>query len=714
MDAGRRRRRDAALGAVEGTRAPAPTPGTCDLRMDIMMEKGRIRRNRMGQVSLRKDRNLRRWSLGLVLLGLLWAVWGQGTGWAATPEDDRGAVLRIQYLDGSARIVRVYGMEQAASLNDVLAEGDRLDTETGRVELSTGNGLFVRVDRYSSVTVLALRPEEREGAQVLLQIRDGALFIDTQGLRYARSATGVRIRVDTPDVSVWVEEPAVVRIDVSPDGGTYVRVQSGRAELLHAQGNVPIGAGQAVLGVREDTLPEPRPVRTFASDEFDSWNEARRQAFVRRSTEEDYLPPELYYEGSELYQYGTWRRHPQYGYVWLPPLEGPWFPYTNGYWVWAGGWVWVPYEPWGWVTHHYGWWYFDWTWGWVWIPRPIFRFAWVVWYDFGPYVGWCPLTVFDRPLTIVHTHVQVNVFFPVSYWDAWGRPWVFVENRYLLGHPVVRYRVKDRLTAVQVPEHVVRPAPKPPWEIGLVRPDQVHRTGWRIAGSRLEPTRPIPRVKVRPRDGIVEPSGIIGPTSPRPIPRTPDADRSPGRAYRPLPRPVPEPAWESPPPESRGPAPTRRSPNRPERDDRSYERRPLEPQPAPSDSWDRRTPRGLPVPEWSEPSRVPRRRPSWDGPTEPQRSEPSVERYQPQPGPREVPVPREGENPIHRLMEGIRQWTRPAPEPRAPEYRAPERVERPSGIRSTPSGGERPSGSEHRGGSRPSSRPAGSSRPHGR
>ncbi len=539
-------------GTSRGFRAlpgPAPTPGNLSsYEVGIMRDKGRACRNGMGQMSPGGDRTRHRGVLVGVLLVVFWAGWGQETGWAAASGDERGAVLRIQYLDGSARVVRVYGMEQAATLNDVLAEGDRLDTEAGRVELSNGDGLFLRVDRYSSVNVLALRPKEQEGAQVLLQVRDGALFVDSQGLRYGRSAAGIRVRVDTPDVSVWVEEPAVVRVDVSPDGGTYVRVQSGRAELLHAQGNVSVGAGQAVLGIREDTLTEPRPVRTFASDEFDAWNEARRQAFVRRSTDEDYLPPELYYEGSELYQYGTWRQHPQYGYVWLPPLEGPWFPYTNGYWVWAGGWVWVPYEPWGWVTHHYGWWYFDGTWGWVWIPRPVFRFAWVVWYDFGPYVGWCPLTVFDRPLTIVH--VQVNVFFPVSYWDAWGRPWVFVENRHLLGYPVARYRVRDRLTAVPIPEHAVRPVLKPPWEIGLVRPEQVQRAGWRIAGSRLEPTRPVPLEKVRPSGGVVQGDETVRPTPTRPVPPA-------HPAYRPLPRPVPEPAGESPRGESRRPAPVR-------------------------------------------------------------------------------------------------------------------------------------------------------------
>jgi hypothetical protein len=549
-------------------------------------------RNRWGQVSLQRDsRALRRRGLGWVLLGILWVGWGQGTGWTAPTADERGSVLRIQYLDGSARVVRAYGLEQTASLNDVLAEGDRLDTEAGRVELSTGNGLFIRVDRYSSVNVLALRPEERDGAQVLLQVREGALFVDTQGVRYVQTAEAVRVRVDTPDVSVWVEEPAVVRIDVSPDTGTYVRVQSGQAELLHAQGNVRVGAGQAVMGIREDSLPQPRPVRTFASDEFDTWNEARRQAFVRRPTEEDHLPPELYYEGLELYQYGTWRQHPQYGPVWLPPLEGPWFPYTNGYWVWAGGWVWVPYEPWGWVTHHYGWWYFDWTWGWIWIPRPVFRFAWVVWYDFGPYVGWCPLTVFDRPLTIVHVHVQVNVFFPVSYWDAWDRPWVFVENRYLLGHPVVRYRVKDRPLALSIPEHAVRPAPKPPWELGLVRPEQVQRAGWRIVGPRLEPPRPVPVAKVRPKDGSLESRDTLGTTASRPVPRVPEVHRVPDRAYRPFPRPVPSPTWESAGDESRRPAPTRRAPDHFEGDDR----RPLETQPAPPDLWGPR-----PIPERPE------------------------------------------------------------------------------------------------------------------
>jgi hypothetical protein len=654
-------------------------------------------RGRWGQVSLRRDsRALRRWGLSWVLLGILWVGWGQGTGWTTPTADERGSVLRIQYLDGSARVVRAYGLEQTASLNDVLAEGDRLDTEAGRVELSTGNGLFIRIDRYSSVNVLALRPEERDGAQVLLQVREGALFVDTQGVRYVQTAEAVRVRVDTPDVSVWVEEPAVVRIDVSPDTGTYVRVQSGQAELLHAQGNVRVGAGQAVMGIREDSLPQPRPVRTFASDEFDTWNEARRQAFVRRPTEEDRLPPELYYEGLELYQYGTWRQHPQYGPVWLPPLEGPWFPYTNGYWVWAGGWVWVPYEPWGWVTHHYGWWYFDWTWGWIWIPRPVFRFAWVVWYDFGPYVGWCPLTVFDRPLTIVHTHVQVNVFFSVSYWDAWGRPWVFVENRYLLGHPVVRYRVKDRPLALSIPEHAVRPALKPPWELGLVRPEQVQRAGWRITGSRLEPTHPVPVAKVRPKNGGLESSDTLGTTTSRPVPRVPEAPRVPDRAYRPLPRPVSSPTWESAGDESRRPAPTRRTPNRFERDDR----RPLE---TPPDTWGTQ-----PIPERPETRPVPRPRPSWDAPRESERLDSPVGAYRPRPVPREVPSPRDERDPIRRLMDGIRQWTRPAPEPQVPE-----RGERVPNVRSAPAGGERTPAPERRGGSRPSSRPAGSARPHG-
>jgi hypothetical protein len=96
----------------------------------------------------------------------------------------------------------------------------------------------------------------------------------------------------------------------------------------------------------------------------------------------------------QLEQYGRWKEHPEYGYVWLPDADdGTWRPYTKGHWVNTEehGWYWNSEEPWGWATYHYGRWIRDEEDGWIWIPGREWAPAWVAWREGDDYVGWAPL-----------------------------------------------------------------------------------------------------------------------------------------------------------------------------------------------------------------------------------------------------------------------------------------------------------------------------------
>ncbi len=98
-----------------------------------------------------------------------------------------------------------------------------------------------------------------------------------------------------------------------------------------------------------------------------------------------------------LAPYGTWRRVPRWGEVWIPArVSRDWRPYSVGHWVYTEdyGWYWISVEEeaeWGWITFHYGRWVFVEPYGWVWVPGNVWGPAWVDWRYGDEFVGWAPL-----------------------------------------------------------------------------------------------------------------------------------------------------------------------------------------------------------------------------------------------------------------------------------------------------------------------------------
>ena len=119
---------------------------------------------------------------------------------------------------------------------------------------------------------------------------------------------------------------------------------------------------------------------------------------------------------TELDDNGSWVNEADYGYVWVPRvMDSVWRPYSYGRWVWYPiiGWTWVSYDSWGWCTDHYGRWGWRIDLGWYWIPRNHWGWgpAWVNWWNDGDYIGWCPLSYYDRP----------GVIFNNRFYDRYDR-----------------------------------------------------------------------------------------------------------------------------------------------------------------------------------------------------------------------------------------------------------------------------------------------------
>lgn len=116
----------------------------------------------------------------------------------------------------------------------------------------------------------------------------------------------------------------------------------------------------------------------------------------------------------ELSPYGSWIETPEYGYAWVPNVDGEFAPYsTNGDWVYTdAGWTWVSNYPWGWAPFHYGRWYDSPRHGYMWIPDTEWSPGWVTWRDSDDYYGWAPM----GPGITISITLGSGYYVPDNYW----------------------------------------------------------------------------------------------------------------------------------------------------------------------------------------------------------------------------------------------------------------------------------------------------------
>lgn len=304
---------------------------------------------------------------------------------------------RLNYVKGDVYIQRAedQGYEEG-TVNLPIVQGDKLGTRDGRAEIHFGKKNYLRIDNYTQIDFVSL--PQRENDVVSLHLLSGNIYLRISFLDREKD-----FEVHSPDGSFYILEEGLYRFEVKDNRETVVYGAAGSVEAAGEEGSELIRSGERLVAANGFFTSGPNYSYASYEDSFSEWNRGR-DIFHNRYVRRTYLPTELYEYEAELAYYGQWVYERPYGYVWIPDVyHYTWRPYYHGRWIWYPicGWTWISYEPWGWCVSHYGRWHWRVGLGWYWIPTRYWGPSWVHWYSGYDYIGWCPLSYYNRPVVIV-------------------------------------------------------------------------------------------------------------------------------------------------------------------------------------------------------------------------------------------------------------------------------------------------------------------------
>jgi len=363
---------------------------------------------------------------------------------------------RLNYITGDTFVQRATDLGyESGIINMPIAQGDRVSTTDGRAEIYLGIGTYLRLDRRTKLDILDL--PHRSSGITRLRLWDGNSYLSVRRLDEHKP-----IEIHTSDMSLYILDRGLYRIDVRENRETEIYVFSGMLEAAGDGRSSLIKSGQRLRAVQGQFTSNPAPFTLAAIDSFDLWSENREDLLSRRLATY-YLPDELGDFEYELASYGRWDTVSPYGHVWIPGgLSVGWRPFHHGRWVWypVSGWTWVPYEPWGWVTCHYGRWHWRLDLGWYWIPTTRWGPGWVSWYVGVDYCGWAPLTYYGRPAVIINNHFYADYSEP--YYPSTSAAMTVVAKNQLSSRDIARVSIsKESLSAKTTRVRMSSSAPRP-------------------------------------------------------------------------------------------------------------------------------------------------------------------------------------------------------------------------------------------------------------
>ena len=331
--------------------------------------------------------------------------------------------------------------------NTPVTVGDRLYArDDSRAALAFTGRNFARLEPRSSLDVLSLSDRRTQ-----LALREGSAVFNIGEL-----APGELFEVATPYGAVDFREPGFYQMGYNDDGGLFVSVLSGLAQVAGLAGSGQISKGEmlTLLGQTAAQVALSRLSPDYAGGLLDDYYGYQYPDIYdgRYRDYNAYLSDPYYYDPYNRYAsyrhvptaipgaydldyYGDWQNLPGHGYAWSPRVESGWAPYRQGYWMLDDpyGLTWVSDEPWGYAPYHYGRWVSA-DGRWFWVPdsgdaRPAYAPALVAFLplDGTNQIGWVPLAPGDP--------------YAPAYYDADWRP------HYVGGTP----SVPERFTNMGVP-----------------------------------------------------------------------------------------------------------------------------------------------------------------------------------------------------------------------------------------------------------------------
>jgi hypothetical protein len=171
----------------------------------------------------------------------------------------------VNYVRGAAYID---GQRVALPRNKllVLKNGQTLRTQTGRVELLLGEGVFLRMGGGGS-----LRMDENRMPDTRLSLEDGFALIEV-----VQIAKDARLRISCGDRTTELKAPGLYRFDANPGG---LRIYNGEISIENGGGILKAKGGQAVNLTGEPALYRFDPNET---DPLKAWADQRSLQRIRR------------------------------------------------------------------------------------------------------------------------------------------------------------------------------------------------------------------------------------------------------------------------------------------------------------------------------------------------------------------------------------------------------------------------------------------------
>jgi hypothetical protein len=351
----------------------------------------------------------------------------------ASPQEQEyygNSFARLNYVKGDVYIQRAedLGYEEG-TVNLPIVEGDKLGTREGRAEIHFGRRNYLRIDNFTQLDFAKL--PRRGDDSVNLHLFAGNIYLRVNSMNVEKE-----FELHSPDGSFYILEEGLYRFEVRENRETAIIVVEGAVEAAGEEGFEIVRGGEMLVTANGFFNSGPDYLYAANEDMFSEWNRGR-DAFHNRQVRTRYLPVDMVEYEAELDYYGRWVYERPYGYVWVPDVyHNSWRPYYHGRWIWypVCGWTWCSYEPWGWSVSHYGRWHWRLGLGWYWIPTTRWGPAWVHWYSGYDYIGWCPLSYYNRPVVIVNNH----------FYDRYNDHYYPVHSR---AFTVLR---RDQLSARQV------------------------------------------------------------------------------------------------------------------------------------------------------------------------------------------------------------------------------------------------------------------------
>ncbi len=336
-----------------------------------------------------------------------------------------GVYSFIGALEGDATLFAARsGGRSELELHLPILRGDRIRTTwNARLAALMSDRSILALDHDSEMTLerIAGSPdgEDRDSLYVLHR---GRLSLEIEG-RVLEPDLPI---VDTANARVYLKRHG--RYQIRSDGSrwTEATVLTGFAEVVTQRGSAIVRTGETLVA---DGLDNPRIELQggsgAAAAALDDWTAGHRASLLA------YAAVDAGGYRDTLGAHGEWvevddRR------AWKPTVERNWQPYSRGRWTdTPAGLYWVARDPWGPITYHYGSWNRHPAWGWIWYPGLAYAPSHVYWYWGPSYVGWIPRGYYQHYYRGLGLGLRFGLYgWAGGYWDSFDT-WIFCPTGYL-------------------------------------------------------------------------------------------------------------------------------------------------------------------------------------------------------------------------------------------------------------------------------------------